>query len=99
MKQYIKLAGLGALALALSACATVVDAPAGAYKVGTAYEVTLGGDWSDISKVMTGRPANVHLLSIDGPLLDRLYLTEGLAAGDFLVKSTAKDKPTPVYRP
>ncbi len=98
MKQWKFAAALGAIGLTLSACTTIADAPAGAYKVGTAYEITLGGEWSDISKVMTGRPAYVHLLSIDGPLLDRLYLSEGLASGEFLVKPAAKDKPTPTYR-
>jgi hypothetical protein len=98
MSRSIAGIGLAALCLALAGCETVADAPAGAYKVGTAYQVTLGGEWSDISKIMVGRPANVHLLSIDGPLLDRLYLTEGLAAGDFLVKPEAKDRPTPTYR-
>jgi hypothetical protein len=99
MKRSIAgLGGAALLALLLAGCETVSDAPAGAYKVGTAYQVTLNGEWSDISAIMTGRPANVHLLSIDGPLLDRLYLSEGLKPGDFLVKPEAKDKPTPTYR-
>ena len=51
-----------------------------------------------VSNIMVGRPANMHLLSIDGPLLNRLYLTEGLAPGDFLVKPVAKERPTPTYR-
>jgi len=38
------------------------------------------------------------VLSIDGPLLSRLYLTEGLAPGDALVQSTVKERPTPTYR-
>ena len=29
---------------------------------------------------------------------DLLYLTDGLAPGDFLVKPAAKDKPTPTYQ-
>ena len=47
---------------------------------------------------MVGRPKNVRLLSLDGPALNRLYLTDGLVAGDFLVKPTAKEKPTPTYQ-
>ena len=87
-----------ASALLLAGCVTVESAPSGDYAVGGAYRVTLGRQWSDISNIMVGRPANVHLLSIDGPLLNRLYLTEGLAPGDFLVKPAAKERPTPTYR-
>jgi hypothetical protein len=84
--------------LALAACATVSSAPAGAMKVGTGYEVALGRDWSDISNIMVGRTKKVRLLSIDGPLLNRLYLTDGLAPGDYLIKPRAKEAPTPVIR-
>jgi hypothetical protein len=47
---------------------------------------------------MVGRPKNVRLLSIDGPLLNRLYLTDGLAPGEFLLKPARKEQPTPTYR-
>ncbi len=88
-----------ALMLSLAACVSVTSAPAGAFKVGTtSYQVTLGQEWSDISQIMLARPKNVRLLSLDGPSLNRLYLTDGLAPGDFLVKPAAKDKPTPTYQ-
>ena len=86
-------------ALALASCATVSSAPVGALKVGEAYEVSLGREWSDISAVMTGKTKKVRLLSIDGPLLNRLYLTDGLVPGDYLIKPAAKEQPTPVIRP
>ncbi|WP_425999105.1 hypothetical protein [Caulobacter sp. DWR1-3-2b1] len=86
-----------AAALALSACVSVTTAPAGAYKVG-ASQVTLGHAWSDISAIMNGRPPKVRLLSMDGPLLNRLYVTDGLAPGEFMVKPVAKERPTPTYR-
>lgn len=98
MKTLLRAAALGGLALALTACATVTSAPAGAYTVGTDYQVTLGREWSDISNIMTARPKNVHLLSVDGPLLNRLYLTNGLEPGAFMVKPAAKERPTPIYR-
>ncbi len=82
----------------LAACTTVTSAPAGSFKVGEGYQVTLDHEWSDISQIMNGRPKNVRLLSLDGPMLNRLYLTDGLATGDFLVKPTAKEKPTPTYQ-
>jgi hypothetical protein len=84
-------------ALALGACVSVVSAPAGPYQVGAA-QVTLGHEWSDISAVMNGRPPKVRLLSMDGPLLNRLYVTDGLAPGEFMVKPTARERPTPTYR-
>lgn len=85
-------------ASALSACVTVTAAPTGAYKVGADYQVNLSHDWSDVSNIMVGRPKSVHLLSVDGPLLNRLYLSEGLIPGDFLVKPASKEQPTPTYR-
>lgn len=85
-------------ALSLTACASVTSAPAGALKVGAAYEVSLGREWSDISAIMVGRTKKVRLLSIDGPLLNRLYLTDGLVPGDYLIKPQAKETPTPVIR-
>lgn len=90
-------AALGA-ALLLSACATISDAPAGPLKVGSGYDLDLGREWSDISQTMIGRTKNVRLLSIDGPLLDRLYVTDGLAPGDFLIKPVVKERPTPTVR-
>ena len=84
-------------ALALSACVSITAAPAGPYKVGAA-QVTLGHEWSDISAIMFQRPAKVRLLSMDGPLLNRLYVTDGLAPGEFMVKPMAKERPTPTYR-
>jgi hypothetical protein len=98
MKRRLLAGVLTAAALALASCATVTDAPAGSYAVGADYSVTLTRQWSDISAIMNARPKKVHLLSIDGPLLNRLYLTEGLSPGDFMVKPLAKDKPTPTYR-
>jgi hypothetical protein len=86
------------LALALSACATIVSAPAGPYKVANGYTVDLGRQWSDISGTVLNRGKKVRLLSIDGPLLNRLYLIDGLAPGDFIVKPASKQSPTPIYR-
>lgn len=97
MKNILKAAVLMA-ALALSACVTIPSAPAGAYKVSPAYHVTLGRQWSDLSPIMYGQPKSVKLLTIDGPALNRLYVTDGLAPGGFIVKPTKKEQPTPTYR-
>ncbi|MBA4011156.1 MAG: hypothetical protein C0481_04750 [Phenylobacterium sp.] len=98
MRTIFRALGPLAACLALAACATVTSAPAGAMKVGDAYEVALGREWSDISNIMNGRTKKVRLLSIDGPLLNRLYLSDGLEPGEYLIKPAAKETPTPVIR-
>lgn len=97
MKRFLKAAAVAAL-LALGGCVSIADAPAGAYKVSGTYQVTLGREWSDISPVMLGQPKTVKLLTIDGPALNRLYVTDGLAPGAFIVKPAKKELPTPTYR-
>jgi len=97
MKTMIKLtaAALGAAAL-LAGCSPITLAPAGAYKVG-AGTVTLDRPWNDISGLWVGRPDKVRLLSLDGPLLNRLYVTDGLVSGDAIVRSPRRETRTPVY--
>lgn len=85
------------LALALTACVTVTEAPSGQLDAG-AYSITLGRSWSDVSQVMLNRPKYVRLLTLDGPLLNRLYLVDGLEPGQFIVKPARKEQPTPTYR-
>lgn len=92
----IKAAALAA-ALALSACAAVA-AVEGPYSAAGAYTVTLDRQWSDISAVMTQRPRNVRLLSVDGPLLNRLYIASAIEPGQFLVKPARREAPTPTFR-
>jgi hypothetical protein len=82
----------------LSACQTVSTAPVGDFHPGTGYQVTLSHAWNDISNIMNERSKKVTLLSMDGPLLNRLYLTDGLVPGDFMIKPVSKEKPTPTYR-
>lgn len=98
MRKSLATLALVSAILALAGCATVEDAPTGAYKVGDAYHVTLGREWSDVSRLLGVQQKGVRVLSIDGPLLNRLYLSEGLAAGDSLVQSQVKEKPTPTFR-
>lgn len=84
--------------LLLAGCASIVLAPAGPLAVGKDQQVTLGRNWSDISAVVYPRVKKVKLLTIDGPLLNRLYITEGLMVGDKVVGSVSKERPTPVVR-
>lgn len=97
MKTMIKLtaAALGAAVL-LAGCSPITLAPAGVYKVG-AGTVTLDRPWNDISGMWVGRPDKVRLLSLDGPLLNRLYVTDGLESGDSIVRSPRREMRTPVY--
>ncbi len=90
-----RIAALGA-ALLLSACTTVTLAPAGAYPVGKGSQVTLNRAWSDFTPISGLK--KVRLLSIDGPLLNRLYLSEGLTSGDYIVQpANRREATTPVY--
>jgi hypothetical protein len=86
--------GLGALA---GCVAQAKLAPAGPFDA-SALHVTLGRNWSDLTPVMRPRPENVHYLSIDGPLLNRLYLGAGLAPGQSLVRPLDRDAPRPTFR-
>ncbi len=97
MRNSLKGLALAAGLMILAGCASVTSAPAGALKLGDG-QVTLGREWSDISQIMPQRSKKVRLLSIEGPLLNRLYLTEGLVAGDYMIKAVAKEHPTPTIR-
>lgn len=96
MKLVLRSAAL-LVAGALSACVGITAAPAGPYAAG-ASTVTLGRTWSDMSAVMRDKPERVRVLSIDGPTLNRLYLTEGLQPGDPLVRAADREHPTPAWR-
>lgn len=95
-RRLLGIAGLS-LVLGLGACTTTTLTPAGPYAL-PGETLTLGRDWSDISILMWGRPKQVKLLSIDGPLLNRLYIADGLASGGFIVKPTRKERPTPTWK-
>ena len=89
---------MAAMGLALSGCATIQTAPTGAYAVGTSYHVKLGQTWSDVSQAMTGASPKVKVLTLDGPMLNRLYLSDGLTRGEYLIKPARSDHATPPYR-
>lgn len=97
MKSRLIAAALAA-ALALSACATSTMAAAGRYEAAPGIAVTLGQNWSDITRVMANQPRNVRLLSIDGPFLNRLYVVGDLAPGKEMIRPESRETPTPIYR-
>jgi hypothetical protein len=78
-------------------CATGGGIVTGQYRAANAFNVTLGREWSDISWLLPNRPPNVRLLSIDGPLLNRLYLA-ALEPGQSLVRPSDRDTPRPTFR-
>jgi hypothetical protein len=97
-KRLTSLAMRGAALTALmmiSACAggTLVTGP---FKVGQAYNVTLQKTWSSIPLFDLNR--EVKYLTIDGPFLNNFYLTEGLAVGRSVVRTTRKSRPMPVVK-
>jgi hypothetical protein len=93
-----KLAAAAALSLALAACASIAEVPAGPYAMGDGKTVTLHRSWSDVSAFLPQRQKKVRVLSIDGPALNQLYLAQGLAPGEGLLKPVSKEHRVPVYR-
>jgi hypothetical protein len=91
------LAGTLVLALSAAACTTIPAVPAGPYAVG-GNQVTLDRQWSDVTIFAPNGRKSVKLLSINGPLLDDLYISNGLAPGAFLFKPASKETPTPTVR-
>ena len=85
------------VALMLSACVSIKNVPAGQYKVENIFAVDLGQQWSELPSALvpgfTGK-----MLTIDRPLLNRLQLAGGLAAGKSLLKAPDKEHKVPVYR-
>lgn len=91
--------GLASLLLpALAACASITKAPAGPIALGAGRSGVLDRDWSDISAITPWRTPSVQVLSVDGPLLNRLYIARGLKPGEGLQRPAEKEKPVPVYR-
>lgn len=86
---------VGAGALMLAGCATGGLVSGQVESGGTT--ATLTREWSDITFLLNPRPRNVRMLSIDGPLLNRLYLAS-LEEGESLLRHTDRDTPRPTFR-
>lgn len=86
-----------AIALSLSACVSGPTlAPKGNFTQG--QSVTLDRDWSNVSTLYIYNNKKVKLLTIDGALLNRLYVTDGLSPEDpFLIgpRGDTKNNPAP----
>lgn len=97
MSRSFKLAAaLAAAALATACTQTVTLAPAGVYALGS-YSVELQRDWSHIPAGLD-RAVRVDQLTVDGPLLNRVYVIDQLEDGASMVATRKEDDPAPVFR-
>lgn len=97
MRRPVLLAILAISAIVLQACASITLSPAGPYRAGKTAVYTLGRDWNDVTAYLRP-PTGVKALTLDGQLLNCLYLTDGLTVGQSLIRRVSKEKPVPVYR-
>src|SRR5262249_30831155 len=88
---------LAGAAAPLAACATGATlASQGAYKAGP-ISVTLSRDWSDLTRALGQHAPGMHCLTVNGPLLDRLYVVT-LNAEEAMFPPRDKDTPSVKYR-
>ncbi|TPW06312.1 MAG: hypothetical protein FD125_322 [bacterium] len=98
MRRVVTLAAIGLVSsLVLAACTSISLAPPGAFEVGGGTSVQLDRAWNDASAIWPDRPKKMRMLTLDGPALNRLYLTEGLVDGDVMARSPRRESRTPVY--
>lgn len=77
-------------AFVLSACSfTPPLVPAGKYAI-EGEDIRLDRDWADVTKLFLHHAPKVHILSIDGLLLNRLYISDGLTTADPLMVDPAQ---------
>lgn len=88
-------AALAAVA-SLSACAAIKAVPAGPYASG-GNQITVGRTWTDMGRLFDASKG-VRMLSIDGPQLNRLFVIDGLRAGEFIIRPASKERPTPTWK-
>jgi hypothetical protein len=89
---------LAAAAAPLAACATGATlAPHGAYQAG-AISLTLSRDWSDMTRMLPNpHPAGMHMLTVNGPFLDRLYAMT-LEPGEAMFPPRDRNAPRVAFR-
>jgi hypothetical protein len=92
----LRVAATAAAVLALAACAGIKAVPAGPYVHGGS-SMTVGRTWTDLG-IVPGSPKTLRMLTIDGPALNTLFVIDGLKDGEYIIRATSKEKPTPTYR-
>ena len=94
-RRMLLTAGLAASAAACATGGGLVEP--GAYSKAAGLSITLGRQWSDLTFMLPNRPPNVRMLSVDGPLLNRLFVA-ALEPGQGLVRPLDRDTPRPIFR-
>lgn len=80
----------------LTACATGPKlASAGMFEAGS-YSVPLSQDWTAYS-IKTGKGKPAQILTVDGQVLNSVYLFSDLKEGDSLMKERKRDNPVPKF--
>jgi hypothetical protein len=97
-RRALMLGAVAGAAVVGGCVATAKLAPQGAFRAGRAFAVTLQRPWSDMTPVLSPRVDGLHLLTMEGPALNQLYLAS-IASGAPLFRKTADtDAPTVNYR-
>lgn len=91
----LRTAAAMAAVISLSACAAMEAVPAGPYVSGR-NQITVGRTWTDMRRPLDVS-RRVRVLSIDGPRLNRLFVIDGLAPGEFIVRPASRKRPTPTW--
>ena len=92
----LRTAAAMAAVVSLSACAAIKAVPAGPYASG-GNQITVGRTWTDMGRLFDASKG-VRMLSIDGPQLNRLFVIDGLKAGEFIIRPASKERPTPTWK-
>jgi hypothetical protein len=86
------------LLVLLGACASSLAAVEGPVVVNKAYQVTLDRPWNRYADSADSYWTRGDILTQDGRALNEIRLIGALKPGDYVVRQTRKDMPTPKYR-
>lgn len=97
MNRLMRAAAIGAALVFTASCSSISAVPPGPLQLGAGHQARLERQWSDVTALMPQRQKGVRVLTVDGPLLNRLYLAQGLEPGQGLIRGASKEKPAPAY--
>ena len=96
LNKSLKMGAALTLIAAVSACVSITEV-SGPLKIGQGT-YTLDRSWNDVTSV-TMQQKGIRLLTLDGPTLNSLYLSEGLKEGQYLARpNSRREKTTPAWR-
>ena len=99
MRRLCVTAACAGLLMGIGGCSSISSVPAGPLSIGEHVSLRTPRDWSDVSSLFPQKTAKIRVLSIDGPLLNQLYLVQGLEPGEGLLRTHGKDSRVPAFRP